>query len=41
VRKGDGAMRDAVNQVLSAERASGALNTLSLQWLKQPLDAKP
>jgi polar amino acid transport system substrate-binding protein len=41
VRKGDSAMLAAVNSVFAAQKASGQLDALSRQWLKQPLDAKP
>jgi polar amino acid transport system substrate-binding protein len=41
VRKGDDAMLEAVNKVFASEKASGQLDALSRQWLKQPLDAKP
>jgi polar amino acid transport system substrate-binding protein len=41
VRKGDGAMLEAVNTIIAAQKASGQLDALSRQWLKQPLDAKP
>ena len=37
VKKGDTALRDALNTALIAMKADGSLNELAVKWLKQPL----